>query len=176
MAGLRVKTLFHPNGEIKVLPEQASTLPVRSYGGARAVVTRCRWEARSAADLGFASDSLNMITTRLWVAAVRDHYGLSRQFHRRLSLSWVYGCTQFMPAMLCSDRLPGLSLAHHRAVGCHLDLNANGVLRQILARVLVKAWLDACFTWNKGHLLILAVPMERAVREYAPIVRPQDHF
>lgn len=99
MAGLRVKTLFHPNGEIRVLPEQASMLPVRSYGGARAVVTRCRWEARSAADLGFASDSLNMITTRLWVAAVRDHYGLSRQFHRRLSLSWVYGCTQFMPAM-----------------------------------------------------------------------------
>lgn len=50
VAGLRVKTLFHPNGEIRVLPEQASTLPVRSYGGARAVVTRCRWEARSAAE------------------------------------------------------------------------------------------------------------------------------
>lgn len=29
MAGLRVKTLFHPNGEIRVLPEQASTLPVK---------------------------------------------------------------------------------------------------------------------------------------------------
>ena len=136
MAGLRVKTLFHPNGEIRVLPEQASMLPVRSYGGARAVVSRCRWEARSAADLGFASDSLNMITTRLWVAAVRDHYGLSRQFHRRLSLSWVYGpCS----CRLCSDRSSGLSPAHPPAVGCHLDLNANGVLRQILVRVLVKA-------------------------------------
>ena len=99
--------------------------------------------------------------------------GLNRWFHRRLSLSWVYGpCS----CRLCSDRSSGLSPAHPPAVGCHLDLNANGVLRQILVRVLVKACLDACFTWNKGHLLILAVPMERAVREYAPIVRPQDHF
>ena len=38
-----------------------------------------------------------------------------------------------------SDRLLGLSLVHRRAVGCHLDLNANSVLLQILASVIVKA-------------------------------------
>lgn len=38
-----------------------------------------------------------------------------------------------------SDRLLGSSLARRRAVDCYPDLNANGVLRQILSGVLVKA-------------------------------------
>lgn len=38
-----------------------------------------------------------------------------------------------------SNRSLGLSFVRRPAVGCHLDLNANSVLLQILASVIVKA-------------------------------------
>lgn len=35
-------------------------------------MTRCRWEARSAADLGFASDSLNMKRPSVIIMVLAD--------------------------------------------------------------------------------------------------------